>query len=292
MAKIALIGDLHGHWNDWDNLYLDSRDYDYVLFVGDLGRGGQSEQLAVVRRIAALRAPTIVMPGNNDAEHLPQIAATLAEQTGERLQLLPRGREPVSGGVPCEGYAVHSLTSSAGEVGLITARPCSMGGPDISFPGLIQQLYQIRTMEESAQRLMKLVDEAPQEALLFMGHNGPEGLGAGADGLWSRDFPAPGRDGEAPGDWGDPDLRRAVDHARKQNKRVLGVIGGHMHRRSRQDQRRLSAERVGVSHFNPAVVPRIRIEGSTEWHYFVEGTLSPTGLDVEERWVDVRAELR
>ena len=88
--------------------------------------------------------------------------------------------------------------------------------------------------------------------LLVLSHNGPAGLGDRADSIWGCDFR------EEEGDWGDPDLTQAIDHARAQGKRVLAVIGGHMHLRTKQGvERPWRTERDGTLYLNAARVPRI-----------------------------------
>ena len=65
-AKIALIGDLHGAWDDWDAHYFDQSDYDCLFFTGDLGSGTGAAGVQVARSIARLGKPVFLMPGNND----------------------------------------------------------------------------------------------------------------------------------------------------------------------------------------------------------------------------------
>lgn len=59
---------------------------------------------------------------------------------------------------------------------LIAARPLSMGGPDLSFPEYMAQTYEVASMDHSIERLIRLVDEADAENLIFLAHNGPVGL--------------------------------------------------------------------------------------------------------------------
>ena len=68
-------------------------------------------------------------------------------------------------------------------------------------------------MQESAERLKELVDECPAERIIFFAHNGPTGLGEDRSDIWGCDFRPAG------GDFGDPDLRIAIDHARTPDPR-------------------------------------------------------------------------
>lgn len=81
-GKVALIGDLHGHWDDWDVEWFNLSDYHLILFTGDLGSGIGAAGVKVARSIARLAKPALVMPGNNDVRFQPAIAAEFAHQRG------------------------------------------------------------------------------------------------------------------------------------------------------------------------------------------------------------------
>ncbi|MAJ60185.1 MAG: hypothetical protein CBC48_09415, partial [bacterium TMED88] len=85
--------------------------------------------------------------------------------------------------------------------------------------------------------------------------------------LWGCDFD------EAGGDWGDPDLSAALEYAEKIGKRVLAVVAGHMHWRTRGGELRISQVRRNETLFvNPALVPRIfsSPEGPVRSHLCLE----------------------
>jgi uncharacterized protein (TIGR04168 family) len=135
---------------------------------------------------------------------------------------------------------------------LIAGRPHSMGGPDLAFAEHMHDAWGVATMAESTARLKLLVDQAGTRDVLFVAHNGPTGLGSEPADMWGNDFRPGG------GDWGDPDLAAAIVHARASGRRVLGVIAGHMHLRTKGgDERPWHAERAGVLYVNAARVPRI-----------------------------------
>ena len=257
-GKVALIGDLHGHWDDWDVEWFNLSDYHLILFTGDLGSGIGAAGVKVARSIARLAKPALVMPGNNDVRFQPAIAAEFAHQRGliaflgagprERSRLLDRAAGQVE---PC-GYSLHALSIGGRAMTLLTGRPHSMGGPDLSFAEELARNHDVATMAASTERLLKLVEEAPTDELLVFSHNGPFGLGDRPTDVWGCDFR------EDAADWGDPDLAAAIEHARAVGKRVLAVVGGHMHLRTRSGQERASLlQREGVVYVNPARVPRI-----------------------------------
>jgi len=255
MVKLAIIGDLHGRFSDRDVAYFNESDYDLLLFVGDLG-GGTAPLLARLAR------PTVLIPGNHDGATLPQLAAEvfrsprLAAITGvghgRRLDRLERQLDLVT----TAGFSVHNFAFDQGDLDIVACRPCSMGGEFLGFAPLLKRRYGIASMEESARRLVALVDECPAENLLFLAHNGPTGLGSRRHDIWGRDF------GRKEGDHGDPDLRTAIDYAiNRAGKRVLAVVAGHMHLAVRHGGGRERPWRVerdgdGVVYVNAARVPR------------------------------------
>ncbi|HSC88068.1 MAG TPA: metallophosphoesterase [Polyangiaceae bacterium] len=280
--KLAILGDLHGRWNAQDNAYFDQAAYDLLLFVGDLGSGTRKDGLAIIRQISRLQSRGLVLPGNNDAEHLPHLSAELAYQSGRADLLRAMHRNAAPGIEPC-GYSCHQLLTAEGSVSLIAARPCATGGSVLSFPEMLARTYGVHDREGSIARLRTLVDRAPDSSLVFLAHNGPAGLGGGAEGPWSRDFPLPEGE-EGPDDWGDDDLSDAIAYARARGKRVLAVIAGHMHRRSTRSARPFVLERDGTVYINAAVVPRIRVSEEGELHHFLELRLSPDKVEVQEHW--------
>lgn len=266
--RIAIIGDIHGRWNELDNAYFDAAPYDLLVFVGDLGSGTLQNGLSIIRHLARLRVPALVLPGNNDALHLAELKAELAHQSGKLEIFRMFGDTGPSGVRPC-GFSLHELTTSNGPVSLIAARPCAMGGSDFSFAEQIGRNHAVHSLEESTARLKQLVNESSAKDLLFVAHNGPFGLGDAPTDPWGRDFPLAGN-AAGPRDWGDRDLREAIDYACSSGKRVLAVIAGHMHRRTSGDTRPFLVKRDGVSYVNVALVPRIFSGSAGAQHHHVE----------------------
>jgi uncharacterized protein (TIGR04168 family) len=284
-VRIGLIGDLHGAFDPVDAEDLDACEYERLVFVGDLGPGTLEADRKVARAMARLRTPTMVMPGNNDAAHAPTLRAELGHQRGMASLLRKSGathRSPLveaSADVTWCGYGAHAVRVGEG-VTIVSGRPYSMGGGELSYADALLEQYGVRSLDESRDRLVSLVDSVRTRSVVFLAHNGPTGLGSERDALWGRDF-APGG-----GDHGDPDLRAALDHAIARGLRVLGVIAGHMHHHLRGGGTRRWLERRGdVVFINPACVPRIvSRDGGVHRHHVVL-RLSDARLDAEERWL-------
>src|SRR5512134_3020298 len=128
-GKVAVIGDLHGSWDDWDVAYFNASDYELLLFTGDLGSGTGEAGVKIARSIARLAKPALVMPGNNDVAFQPAIAAELAHQRGliELLAVGPRARSRAlgasSGQVELCGYSLHALSLGGRALTLLAGRP-------------------------------------------------------------------------------------------------------------------------------------------------------------------------
>jgi uncharacterized protein (TIGR04168 family) len=153
-----------------------------------------------------------------------------------------------------------------------------MGNSELSFAEVLRWRYGVGSIEESCELLCSLVEQAPDEDLIILAHNGPTGLGTTAFDLWGRDF------GGEQGDWGDHDLRVAIDHAQLSGKRVLAVEAGHMHR-TPQHTRTGSLIDSGVLYVNPARVPRVFDDGRATRRHHMELTLSGADVQVRDRCV-------
>lgn len=281
VTRLAIVGDLHGHFTDDDVHYFNRSPYDLLLFVGDMGSGTRKDGLSIIRRVARLKKPTLIMPGNNDALHLPDLAAELTYQAGRREILQALGKARSSWVLPV-GYSSHSLTTPLGKVTLICGRPLAQGGSSLSFAETLERVHGVGTRDVSVAKYRHLVADARTRRLLFLAHNGPTGLGEADDSLWSRDFPVPAGNAAAyPKDFGDDDLRAALDYAKALDKEVLAVFAGHMHRRK---ERPLAARVDGTTFVNAAVVPRIRSGPTGPEHHHVSVIFDTQGLTVAERW--------
>jgi len=255
--KIGVVGDLHTHWDDIDVHQFDQSPYDLIFFTGDLGGGTPDSTVRVARTISKLSKPALVMPGNNDTIDTAELAAELTHRAGiaalSEMRARPTDRAESRPHVQVCGYSTHRYQRDGElDVTLVTGRPHSMGGPELSFPDYMHESYGIRSLQESQDRLMSLVEDTKSEQLIFLSHNGPNGLGGDPLDIWGADFKAGG------GDWGDPDLTAAIDYAVASHKQVLAVIAGHMHVKTKSGEDRTWRTRAaGIEYVNAARVPRI-----------------------------------
>jgi uncharacterized protein (TIGR04168 family) len=276
-ARIAVVGDLHGYWDDWDARYFSDAEYDLVLVTGDLGSGTRDNGVRIARSLGRLARHALVLPGNNDVQRVAQIAAELGHQRG-LLALMHRER----GHVHLGGYSLHTYELGR-PITVLAARPYSRGGPELYAAEELSARFNVRSMEESARRLCALIDAVQTPEMIVLAHNGPTDLGGHATAIWGRDF-APEQ-----GDWGDPDLRVALDHARRTDKRVLAVVAGHMHTNTHAGPRTWCLERDGTLFVNASRVPRIWEEDSGKFRHHVALQLE-LGEHVSAREVLIKEE--
>jgi uncharacterized protein (TIGR04168 family) len=281
--RIGVIGDLHTHWDDHDVAYFNGSDYDLLLFTGDLGGGLRDSTLRVARMLSKLVKPTLVMPGNNDVGDVRELAAELAHRGAmRRFAAARRGLPGDAGGldepaVRLCGYSAHRIGPALRTVTLIAGRPHSMGGDELSFGEHMRSAWGVESMAGSAARLIELVERADTQDLLFLAHNGPTGLGEEPTDMWGCDFRPGG------GDWGDPDLAVAIEHAIARGHRVLAVIGGHMHLGTRCGRERpWQRERDGILFLNAARVPRIFAADDDVNRHHVAITVTPDAIELAE----------
>ncbi len=271
--RIAVVGDVHTQWTAGDSRALDAAGYDLVLFVGDLPGHLHEGLEATARAMAELQTRALVIPGNHDGT-TPW--GVLAEVLGGRSRpgMVPRARARLArlqewlGPVEMVGYSVHPFPEH--DVTLIAVRPHAMDGRRVSFAPLVEATHDVSSLGQSITRLESLLD-ATSGPLLFLGHNGPRGLG---------------RDGGAPfsvagTDIGDPDYAAVVHRARQLDRRVVACIAGHVHHRG---ERRWWTERDGVAYLNAARVPGVRERRGTRERYHVALTIGPETVTATEHW--------
>ncbi|MET0384646.1 MAG: hypothetical protein ABW321_01745 [Polyangiales bacterium] len=286
-GTIAVIGDLHSAWEVEDIGFFNRAAYPAVLVTGDLGRSRSQDGRRVARSLMHLLPEVLVMPGNNDVEEYPHIGAELTYRRA-RADLLADALlnefdvRPHPQLARLCGYSLHPLSLGTLDVTIIAARPFSMGGPDLAFADALARNYGVRTMAESITRLKSLVDAVTTEHVVFLAHNGPTGLGGSPDDIWGRDFPPDA------GDWGDPDLRVAIDYAHACGRRILAVVAGHMHwtlSTRGVTTRRWQLRDGDTLYLNAARVPRIfqQLGGAVRQHIALR--LTPHGASAEERLI-------
>ena len=246
--KIAVVGDIHDQWEELDNLALQALAVDLVLFVGDLG----NESLSVVRLIADLPLPKAVILGNHDAWYTAsdwgrkQAPYDHAKEDRVQTQLDWLGETEV-------GYG--KLDFPQFQLSVVGSRPFSWGGPEWKSKRFLRDRYGVRNFQESADKIVSQVQASHYQNLIFLGQNGPYGLGHQAEAICGRDWPPFGSD------HGDPDLAEAIAASHNLGKKIPFVTFGHMHHRLRHTQTRLRTRVVrddhGTVYLNAASVPRI-----------------------------------
>lgn len=280
----AVIGDIHGFWDERDTAFFDRSDYDAVLFVGDLPRvtGGR----AIAWELSRLRKPAWLIPGNHDGVTAPQFLAELKDWralcrlTAPGMSRRVRRMASDLGDVRLTGFEFHRLSDG---LGLIAARPHAMGPDKFYHRHYLEERFGVRGFRDSADLLCRLVDKAPRD-LIFLAHNGPSGLGDDPADPWGCDF------SERFGDFGDPDLRTAIEYARGRGHRIRAVLAGHMHHhRKHGGERRTAARKDGILYVNAARVPRIRRRG--EQHHHVALTVDGRGAHAETVLVDAAGDV-
>ena len=284
MVNIAIVGDIHLHFDAVDVTYFNQSDYDLILFAGDLSDYRPRQGLPIARLIAQITKPVVLIPGNHDATTIWQLAAEVWQKSWlARLGGLGQSRrlkrlEKALGTAVSASYTTDHFP----QFDLVAARPFSMGGPTLSFKPYLKHRYVISSLADSAQRLRQCVDQTQSDRLIFLAHNGPTGLGQAPTDIWGRDFKPVG------GDFGDPDLEQAIDYAKSKGKQVLAVIAGHLHQQTKSGKKRQwLVEQDGTKYINAARVPRIFVSSGKEYRHHVRLTLGETAVTVKERFVNM-----
>lgn len=289
MTTLGIFGDIHGQFDAAEARAIDACGYDLLLFVGDFAGFRPQETERVGSLISTLRTPAIAIPGNHDGVGPAQFLAEVSGKPSISRLFSPRDQqsrsrkiESVFAPVPCEGYRLHLLP----ELGLqvLTARPHSFGGPRLAFARYLEKRYGVRTLEESAAKIVKQLEGADRSLpLIVLAHNGPTGLGERRDSIYGCDF----RPEE--GDFGDPDLRMAIDRIVEGGWDLRAVIAGHMHHRLKGGGRREWLAREGeLLHLNAARFPRQREDQNgrkIRAHYRLDFDRNP--LEPELIWLPI-----
>ncbi|VXD11364.1 conserved hypothetical protein [Planktothrix serta PCC 8927] len=247
--KIAVVGDVHDQWENDDTLALKSLGVDLVLFVGDFG----NEAVEVVRKIASVDIPKAVVFGNHDAwytatewgrKKCPYNRKT-EDWVQEQLDII---------GADHVGYGKRDFPHL--QLTVVGGRPFSWGGPEWKYNGFYEERFGVNGFAASTQRMIKAVQTATFDRILFLGHNGPTGLGEAAEAPCGKDWSPIG------GDYGDPDLAEAIAYSRTLGKTIPLVAFGHMHHTLRhtktRPRQRLITSPEGTVYLNSACVSRIR----------------------------------
>ena len=251
--KIAIVGDVHDRWEPEDELALKHLGVDLVLFVGDFG----NEAVELVRAIAAVDLPKAAVFGNHDAWY------TATNWGRKKRPYDPKVEDRVQQQInilgECHvGYGKRDFP----ELGLsvVGSRPFSWGGPEWNLADFYRDRFGINSFTESTRQIVEAARSAACETIVFLGHNGPTGLGDAPEDPCGRDWKPLG------GDRGDPDFAEAISQTRTLGKSIPLVAFGHMHHKLRHTKKRLRKFfEVGIGgtvYLNAASAPRIvEVEG-------------------------------
>lgn len=274
---IAIVGDIHHHWGVEDEIALNHLGVKLVLFVGDIG----NEDVGIVRQIANLSIPKAVILGNHDAwftatewgRKKAPYDYRLEDRVAQQLMLL--GEDHV-------GYSKKDFPELG--VSVVGGRPFSWGGPQWLNPKFYFDRYQVQNFQESSELMVKQVELATCDTIIFLGHNGPYGLGDNPEDMCGKDWHPMG------GDFGDSDFQDAIEKSRKFGKKIALVTFGHMHHHLRHRKDRIRTpflKKDGTVYLNSACVPRIRDHDHQKQHNFSLVTFSEGEvINASLVWVD------
>lgn len=247
--KIAVVGDVHDLWQPLeDRLALQSLDIDLVLFVGDFG----NESVELVRAIANLDLPKAVILGNHDAwftasnNHKKQCPYDRTKEDRVQQQLDILGNIHV-------GYSWLDFPQL--NLSVVGSRPFSWGGSQWKKETFYRDRFNIKNFIDSTQRIVDAVARTACENIIFLGHNGPSGLGSEEYSICGKDWKPIGKD------YGDPDFADAIARSYQMDKKVPLVTFGHMHHHLRLNSHRtreaIATNDMGTIFLNAACTPRI-----------------------------------
>ena len=275
---IAVIGDVHDRWELEDNLALQHLGVDLALFVGDFG----NESIEIIRLIANLTIPKAVILGNHDAWYTASgwgrkkapYDHSKEDRVQQQLDLL---------GEAHVGYSKLDLPQY--NLSVVGSRPFSWGGSQWKNHQFYRDRYNVNDFAESTTRIVAAANDTLYDHLIFIGHNGPFGLGDRPEDTCGKDWNPLG------GDHGDLDFTAAIDKTLGLGKSISLVTFGHMHHRLRHRKDRLrtivNTNSDGIVYLNAAAVPRIKTENAIKLRNFSLVTLEKAMVsEISLVWVD------
>lgn len=282
--KIAVVGDVHDLWQPVeDRLALHILQVDLVLFVGDFG----NESVEVVQAIANLDLPKAVILGNHDAwysasdpnsKHSQKKKCpydrTKEDRVQQQLDIL--GKLHV-------GYSWLDFPEF--NLSVVGARPFSWGSSKWKKENFYRDRFQVNSFVESTQRITESVRNTKHDTVIFLGHNGPFGLGKEEYSICGKDWKPIG------GDYGDPDFAEAITQTYQMDKSVPFVAFGHMHHHLRLNKNRrreaISTNDIGTIFLNSALTPRIvQTNDGFQRNFFIVTLESGKVSQISVVWLD------
>jgi uncharacterized protein (TIGR04168 family) len=251
--KIAVVGDVHDLWQPVeDRLALLSLGVDLVLFVGDFG----NESVEVVQAIANLDIPKAVILGNHDAWYSAsdnekslnkkKCPYDRAKEDRVQQQLDILGKMHV-------GYSWLDFPEL--NLSVVGSRPFSGGGSRWRKANFYRDRFNIKNFIESTERITQSVANTAHDHIIFLGHNGPLGLGDKEHSICGKDWKP------VASDYGDPDFAEAISKSYQMMKTIPLVTFGHMHHHLRlnanQTRNAIATNDMGTIFLNAACSPRI-----------------------------------
>jgi uncharacterized protein (TIGR04168 family) len=262
--KIAVVGDVHDQWEEDDGLALKHLGVDLVLFVGDFG----NESVEVVKAIASLEIPKAAVFGNHDAWY------TATDWGRKKCPYDRRKEDWVQEQMDLLGTAdvgYGKLDFPEFNLTVVGSRPFSWGGPEWKYRQFYQERFGVSSLVQSRDRILAAAQNADTDTVIFLGHNGPTGLGSRPEDPCGKDWQPLG------GDFGDSDLEGAIAQTKHLGKSIPLVTFGHMHHQLRHTKQHLRKSVVtspdGTVYLNAASVPRIVQHGLVRQRNFSLVTL-------------------
>jgi uncharacterized protein (TIGR04168 family) len=282
--RIAVVGDVHDLWQEQiDRAILEHLGVDLVLFVGDFG----NEVVPLVKAIANLEIPKAVILGNHDAWYS-------ASDWGKKKCPYDREQEDRVQqqldhlGIAHVGYSRRDFPQFG--LSVVGGRPFSWGGREWKNDQFFRDRYGVIDFETSTAKITNAAQASPHDTILFLGHNGPFGLGDRPQDICGKDWGNP-----IGGDYGDPDFAAAIAQTQAFGKQVPLVSFGHMHHKLRcSPEPRHSIVKIDQTlYLNAASVPRIFQYQNQELHNFslvemIEGQVAQASLV----WVDLNHKIQ
>jgi uncharacterized protein (TIGR04168 family) len=203
-------------------------------------------------RIASIDLPKAAIMGNHDAWY------TASEWGRKRCPYDRKKEDRVQQQLDLLGEAhvgYGKLDFPDLNLSVVGSRPYSWGGEVWKNKEFYRKRYGVTSFEESIERIVAAVKSAAYETIIFMGHNGPVGLGDRPEDPCGKDWQPLG------GDYGDPDFAEAIAQTQALGKKIPLVTFGHMHHTLRHTKEKLrtpiSTSPEGTVYLNSASVPRI-----------------------------------